>query len=101
LRRYQQRVDGNTTEIVEAFRALGVSCEVVNDLFDLVVGYGGISMIVEVKMPKAKIKAGRQQKFHDRWTGGIRLVRSVEDVAATVATLRRWHSLLTALPVAP
>lgn len=94
MRRYQQRVDANQADVVEAFRKAGCTVAIVNDLFDLAVGYGGISMLVEVKDGNKPLKKGRQKEFHDAWTGGIRLVRGLEDVPPAVETLRRWHSAI-------
>ena len=92
------RTDANLTATVDAFRELGCSVHVTNGAWDLTVGYGGISMLVEVKdgakKPSARKFTPAQVKFRKTWTGGIRLVQNMEDVALTVATIRKWHSLI-------
>lgn len=92
-------MDANLSEIVEAFRKMGCSVNVRNDdLGDLDVGYSGVSMILEVKdgskPPSRRKLTPNQLKKRETWTGGIRLVQSLVDVASTVATLRRWHAVL-------
>ena len=93
------RTDANLTATVEAFRSLGCSVNVRNDdMADLDVGFGGVSMIVEVKdgakKPSARKLTPNQIKKRATWTGGIRLVQNMEDVALTVATIRKWHSMI-------
>ena len=101
MRRYQQRVDANQPAIVAAFRAMGCSVAVLNDLVDIAIGYGGISMLCEIKDGNKPLKKGRQADFHANWTGGIRLVRSVDDVPPTVETLKRWHSAIVQRGTSP
>ena len=53
-------------------------------------------MLVEIKdgsKPPSKRKLNkRQQEWRDTWTGGMRIVESIDDVAATVRVLRNWHN---------
>ena len=93
------RVDANLSAIVAAFRYLGCSVNVRNDsMADLDVGYGGISIIVEVKdgnkPPSARKLTPNQVDKRKTWTGGIRLVKDMADVVATVNTLRAWHKAI-------
>jgi len=97
-RRYARRVDANLSQITVAFRQLGCTVDVTNDKWDLTIGYGGLSILVEVK-DSAKVASRRkltptQVKFRETWTGGIRLVTSFEDVQAAVNCLREWHAIL-------
>lgn len=93
------RVDANLSAVVEAFRRLGCSVHVTNSAWDCTVGYGGLSMLVEVKdgskPPSARQLTPAQKKFRETWTGGIRLVKDLGDVAETVNTLRRWHNAIS------
>ena len=95
--RRTHRPDGNTEEVVKAFESLGCSVWRVNQEVDLIVGWGGLSMLIEVRPEKSKVipREGRQKRFHDRWTGGVRWVRNLADVSETVSTLRKWHAAIT------
>ena len=99
MTRYARRLDANHAEIKAAFDKLG--CSVV-DLSrmgegcpDLAVGYGGLSMFVEIKdgtkPPSARKLTKPQEKLFARWTGGIRLVTCLDDVAVAVRWLRANH----------
>lgn len=99
------RVDDNHVEVKAAFRKLGCS---VLDLAgvgagcpDIAVGYAGLTALVEIKdgtkTPSARKLTEAQQRFKNDWTGGVRLVENLEDVASTVSTLRKWHNRLCAL----
>lgn len=104
MSRYHRRArrDANHGEVTAAFERMGCSVIDVSQTpcgFDVLVGYGGLCMPVEIKNPnaigKAKSAAGKltdnEKRIHDRWTGGKRLVQSMDDVAETVNTIRRWH----------
>lgn len=99
---YARRTDANHSDIRDAFRKLGCTVLDMSGIGkgapDACIGYGGLSMLVEIK-DGAKPPSGRkltaaQVKFWETWTGGVRLVKSLEDVAETVATLRKWHQVL-------
>jgi hypothetical protein len=94
LRRYRQRVDANQPAIVAALRAEGCTVAVLNDLVDLAVGFGGLTMLAEVKDGNKPLKKGRQQEFHDKWTGGVYMLRRVEDAKTCADTLKRWHKAI-------
>ena len=98
------RVDENQAEIVAAFRKLG--CSVLdmsalgNGKPDLLVGHGGLNICVEVKdgskSPSRRALRPLQRDFRDNWTGGLRIVENLADVAETVSMLRSWHARLCA-----
>lgn len=96
---YGKRRDANHFDIIQAFRQLGATVIDVSQTpcgFDILVGYGGLTMPVEIKTgPKAKLTTF-EQKIHDSWTGGKRVVWDFEGVAETVNTLRRWHAWISA-----
>jgi hypothetical protein len=55
-------------------------------LGDLVIAYGGLVMLIEIKTEKGKLtKAQEKCKLPQR------LVRNKEDVEETVRVLKRWH----------
>lgn len=96
MSRYAKRTDANHADIRQAFRRL-LGVENVVDtsragfgLGDLVIAYGGISMLIEVKTATGKLtKAQQASKLPQR------LVRNIEDVAETVRVLKRWHQAIT------
>ena len=100
MRRYAARTDANHAIICSAFRALHCTVLDLSSMGegcpDICVGVGGISMLVEIKdgsKPPSKRKLNkRQQEWRDTWTGGMRIVESIDDVAATVRVLRNWHN---------
>lgn len=85
--RYRARTDTNHTEIVAAFRKLGCSVLSLASLGkgvpDLLVSLGGITWLVEVKMPKGK-ETGDQIAFISGWKGCRALVRDLEGAITTV-----------------
>lgn len=104
--RRARRVDANSTELCDAFERLGCSVWKVNDVVDVVIGYGGIAALVEIKNPKRPLSAQkltpRCEKFRATWRGGMMLVKSEKDVEDCVAKIRRWaHILHERLALAP
>lgn len=95
---YARRTDANLTPIVKAYRKLGCSVWVCNSMVDCVIGYGGISELVEVKdgekPPSARKLTKAQVEFRKTWTGGVWLIKSLADVETHVAHFRelsRWY----------
>ena len=76
------RTDANQMEIVERLRAIGATVHpthmVKNGFPDLVVGYCGRNVLLEVKMPGDKLNA-REQAWHDKWKGRAVVVTSWEE----------------------
>lgn len=68
------RVDANQEQIVSALRAAGASVTVIKLPVDLLVGYAGITSLVEVKNPQSQYgKKGlnsNQSDFLAGWNGG-------------------------------
>jgi hypothetical protein len=51
---------------------------------DLVIGYQGVTFLVEIKRPNADLKEG-QVKFHDNWKGSKPfVVRTLDDVVSVL-----------------
>jgi hypothetical protein len=83
MRRAAKR-DDNEQEIVKALRKAGAYVAYITEPADLLVGYQGRTMILEVKdgnkPPSARKLTPNEQKFHDEWTGGeLYVITSVED----------------------
>lgn len=91
---YGKRRDANHFDIIEGFRRLGATVIDVSQTpcgFDILVGYGGLTMPVEIKTGPREKLTDFEQRVHDSWTGGKRIVWDYDGVAETVNTLRRWH----------
>lgn len=90
-----RRTDANLTEVADAFRKLGCSVDVTNEIWDLTIGYGGITMLIEVKdgtkSPSKTKLTTRAKIFEANWKGGYRVVKNLGDVAETVKVLENWH----------
>lgn len=105
MRRAARR-DANHRAVIAAFEALG--CSVVDVAgtpcgFDIIVGYGGTCLPIEIKDGAKPASARRltpnEAKVHGKWTGGTRLVKDLGDVELTVKVLRKraqilWNSAL-------
>ena len=81
------RVDENQGLIVKALRACGATVRIITQgdgIPDLLVGYRGHTILMEVKdgnkPPSARQLTTAEQIFFDQWTGGkLFIVNSVED----------------------
>ena len=88
--RYANRVDDNQSIIVETLRKAGAYVRIVtmgDGVPDLLVGYKGYTLLLEVKdgnkVPSARKLTTAEQKFFDEWTGGLlAIVESVDDALA-------------------
>lgn len=79
----RKRRDKNHAEIVQALRAAGASvvdtADVGGGFPDLVAGYGGTTLLIEVKTENGKLRSG-QDEFRKAWRGGtIVVVRSADE----------------------
>ena len=81
------RVDENQGLIVKALRACGATVRIITQgdgIPDLLVGYRGYTILMEVKdgnkPPSARQLTTAEQIFFDQWTGGkLFIVNSVEE----------------------
>lgn len=83
MRRAARR-DDNEKEIVVALRKAGAYVSFVDEPCDLIVGYKGRTILLEVKdgskPPSARKLTPNEQKFHDEWTGGsLYVVTSIQE----------------------
>ena len=69
---YRKRVDGNQSEVVEALRKAGASVTILarfgEVVPDLLVGYQGVTYLMEIKRPKEKLTE-LEQRFFTEWRG--------------------------------
>lgn len=72
------RSDGNASELYDYLRSHGASVEMIGRPLDALVGYQGVTAVVEVKMPKGKLRPG-QVDFLTAWRGLAVVLRSEAD----------------------
>ena len=90
--KYAAKIDRNQPEIVAALRKAGASVAITSTAGqgfpDLVVGYRGVSYLIEVKdgelPPSARKLTTAQVKFRDNWRGHYAVVKSVEEALAVI-----------------
>lgn len=86
--RRANRIDANQQQIVDALRAYGAYVRVVtmgDGVPDLLVGYNGYTLLLEVKdgrkPPSARALTAAEKKFFDEWSGGLLAVVTSPDEA--------------------
>jgi hypothetical protein len=96
------KVDGNHAQITAEFRKLGCSVLDMSRLGegapDLLIGYGGLTMLVEVKdgslPPSRRTLTTDQVQFWLNWKQNPRIVKNTDDVAKTVNVLMTWDKCI-------
>lgn len=68
--RYAARVDQNKDQIVSALRAAGAYVWDLKLPVDLLVGYAGRTVLVEIKRDGKAPLTKLQRQFFEEWTGG-------------------------------
>jgi hypothetical protein len=77
------RTDANQHELVEALKKIGAKCFYIKEPVDLVVGFRGRSLLLEVKRPgKPTTKA--QEEFFATWPGEAHLVYTIDEAISAV-----------------
>lgn len=90
------KVDANQAQLVDLLRTAGMSVAVTSSSHDgfpdLVVGYGGISVLVEVKdgakSPSARQFTPKQTDFHSAFKGAITVIEDEEQALGLVKAIR-------------
>lgn len=79
--RYANRIDANQNKIVDAMRKAGAVVRIISQgdgIPDLLVGYKGFTILMEVKdgdkVPSARKLTDAEQKFFNEWEGGLCVV---------------------------
>lgn len=84
------RTDGNQGKIVEVARGLGasVACShmVKNGFPDLVIGWRGHNLLVEVKSDVGRLTQD-QLVWQEDWRGPVHIVRSTEEMAELLSAI--------------
>lgn len=82
-----RRIDANQPMIVDALRRIGAKVaflhELGNDVPDLLVGFRGRNVLLEIKMPKKDPTSG-QQVWANNWPGEVHVVHSVNEALQAV-----------------
>jgi hypothetical protein len=89
-RRYFHRKDANQDEMVDTLRSLGVRVHCWGEEADLIVQYGGMTMLCEVR-PEGhaqEARKGRQKRFQEHF--GVRWLQTVDD-CVELAKVLRWQ----------
>lgn len=102
-RRRAAKVDRNQPEIVEFFRKSGCSVAITSaahDGFpDIVVGFGGITVLVEIKdgdlPPSGRKLTPDQVRFFSEFKGAKAVVKNIKEAAAIVARLKELSGILS------
>jgi len=90
--RRASKVDANQAEIVAALRGVGCSVQplhaVGGGVPDLLVGFRGMNLLVEVKdgskRPSARRLTPDQERWHDSWRGTVAVVKDVPEALTLV-----------------
>ena len=104
---FAKRRDANELPIVRALEAVGASVTRLNvlDAPDLLVGFRGVTYLLEVKTLKGKVTDG-QFAWHADWKGGrVSVVRTVEEaldaIDVDVVSPGMWRDVDGALRTYP
>lgn len=83
-RRIIHRSDPNQAEIVRALRDVGATVDVIGEPVDLLVGWNGRNLLLEVKRDaKAQLQPS-QEAFFREWRGVVVRVNSVSEALAAI-----------------
>lgn len=88
------KIDANQNDIVEALRKEGATVQslaaVGNGVPDLLIGFGGVTVLMEVKdgskAPSGRLLTPLQMDWHSKWNGGTLCV--VNDVESALRVLK-------------
>lgn len=97
MARYEvHRSDGNAKAIIDALRKMGASVAIIDRPVDALVGYRGLTVPVEIKTARGKLRAS-QSEFLGRWEGLCEVLRSVDDgiallqrMAQAASRMKHW-----------
>ena len=78
------RVDKSQNEIVYALRRIGARVAFIKQPLDLLVGFRGRNILLEVKTPGQGRVTKEQQEFIDSWPGEAHIVETIEQAVAKV-----------------
>lgn len=87
------RIDGNSRQIVNALRKAGATVYHIKLPVDILVGFKGVTMLMEIKNPGTPYGKrgpnGNQKGFMDTWGGGaVALVDSPEAALQAIGVIK-------------
>jgi hypothetical protein len=87
--RHAAKRDANEGVIVEYLRKAGCKVDRISGTGtpDLLIGYHGINLLMEVKMPGKKLRPA-QEEWHAEWPGQKAVVETVDDAAAVIESYK-------------
>jgi hypothetical protein len=92
--RWAQKPDSNQSDVVQALEKIGCSVfslhRVGDSIPDLLVGYRGLTMLLEVKTERGKLSK-EQERWHREWKGHTCVVRSPTDAIEQVMSHVKAH----------
>jgi hypothetical protein len=93
--RHAAKRDANEGDIVAYLRAVGCKVDRISGTGtpDLLIGYRGINLLMEVKMPGKKLRPA-QEEWHKEWTGQKAVVESVDDAAVIIESYKQRLGVL-------
>lgn len=77
------RIDSNQHELVEALKKIGARCYYIKEPVDLVVGFRGRSVLLEIKQP-GKTLTKAQQEFIESWPGEIHVCHDINEAISAI-----------------
>lgn len=84
------RTDANQKEIVAVLRSVGASVQslapVGHGVPDLLVGFRGITYLIEVKTPTGKLTPD-QIRWHGDWRGGVGICITADDALMYIGAI--------------
>lgn len=88
--RKRAKVDANQTSIVNALRQVGASVQSIatigNGVPDLLVGFRGSNLLMEVKVGKSKLTTD-ETEWHQEWSGQVAIVRSADEALQAIGAI--------------
>lgn len=84
--RHAARVDANQDQVITALRAAGAYVWIIGLPVDLLVGYKGHTMLMEIKTGPKKPLTALQHAFFANWVGGT--LARVDGLEAALSALR-------------
>lgn len=89
-RKYLAKADRNQPEIVAEYRRLGATVKPVHmvgsGFVDIVIGFMGVSDLVEIKDPEKPLSSRKltplELEWHKDWQGSARVIETKDDVKA-------------------
>lgn len=91
--RYRRRRDQNEPAIVEALTAIGCDVFRLDAPCDLLVGYRGRNMLIEIKRPKVGKVTPAQAKWNAQWRGQRATVKTVDEAIESVTLTPAMRSI--------